>query len=96
MEQNLLTAISSVGFPIVVTLYLLTSFQRSMDRFTAQLSELVKELQQQRHLTPCPPPHKKPPCRIVPAGRLFAPIYNRKRFVPFCCGRPQRLSRYLP
>ena len=33
MEQNLLTAISSVGFPIVVTLYLLTSFQRSMDRF---------------------------------------------------------------
>lgn len=28
MEQNLLTAISSVGFPIVVTLYLLTSFQR--------------------------------------------------------------------
>lgn len=51
MEQNLLTAISSVGFPIVVTLYLLTSFQRSMDRFTEQLSELVKELQQQRHLT---------------------------------------------
>lgn len=50
MEQNLLTAISSVGFPIVVTLYLLTSFQRSMDRFTDQLSELVKELQQQRHL----------------------------------------------
>ena len=44
MEQNLLTAISSVGFPIVVTLYLLTSFQRSMDRFTDQLSELVKEL----------------------------------------------------
>ena len=50
MEQNLLTAISSVGFPIVVTLYLLTSFQRSIDRFTDQLSELVKELQQQRHL----------------------------------------------
>ena len=38
----------SVGFPIVVTLYLLTSFQRSMDRFTAELSELVKELQ--RHI----------------------------------------------
>lgn len=48
MEQNLLTAISSVGFPIVVTLYLLTSFQRSMDRFTEQLSELVKELQRKR------------------------------------------------
>ena len=50
MEQNLLTAISSVGFPIVVTLYLLTSFQRSTHRFTDQLSELVKELEQQRHL----------------------------------------------
>lgn len=33
-----------------IQLYLLTSFQRSMDRFTDQLSELVKELQQQRHL----------------------------------------------
>ena len=49
MEQNLLTAISSVGFPIVVTLYLLTSFQRSMDRFTDELSHLVKELHEQRH-----------------------------------------------
>ena len=36
---------------LALTLYLLTSFQRSMDRFTEQLSELVKELQQQRHLT---------------------------------------------
>lgn len=48
MEQNLLTAISSVGFPIVVTLYLLTSFQRSMDRFTDELSQLVKELHEQQ------------------------------------------------
>ena len=48
MEQNLLTAISSVGFPIVVTLYLLTSFQRSMDRFTEELGQLVKELHEQR------------------------------------------------
>ena len=31
-------------------LYLLTSVQRSMDRFTDQLSELVKELQKQRHM----------------------------------------------
>ena len=50
MKQNLLIAISSVGFPIVVTLYLLTSIQRSMDRFTNQLSEFVKELHHQRHL----------------------------------------------
>ena len=45
MEQTILTAISAVGFPIVVTFYLLTRFQRSMDKFTEQIGELVKELQ---------------------------------------------------
>lgn len=45
MEQTVVTAISAVGFPIVVTFYLLTRFQNSMDRFTAQIAELVKELQ---------------------------------------------------
>ncbi|WP_302297042.1 YvrJ family protein [Mitsuokella multacida] len=44
MKQNLLIAISSIGFPIVVTLYLLISIQRSIDCFTDQLSELTKEL----------------------------------------------------
>ena len=48
MEQTVLTAISAVGFPIVVTFYLLTRFQNSMDRFTEQLGELVKELQHSR------------------------------------------------
>jgi len=47
MEQTLLTAVSAVGFPIVITFYLLTSFQKSMDRFTDVLSELIKELRQQ-------------------------------------------------
>ena len=46
MEETLLTAISTVGFPIVVTFYLLTRFQKSMDNMTAQLAELVKVLQQ--------------------------------------------------
>lgn len=46
MEETLLTAISTVGFPIVVTFYLLSRFQRSMDNMTAQLTELVKVLQQ--------------------------------------------------
>lgn len=87
MEQNLLTAISSVGFPIVVTLYLLTSFQRSMDRFTDQLSELVKELQQQRHLLHCPPTHpllhtpspiEKAARSRRAAGRFFM-LYNRRQ-----------------
>lgn len=45
MEQPILTAVSAVGFPIVVTFYLLTTFQRSMDRLTSQLGELTRELQ---------------------------------------------------
>ena len=45
MEQTILTAVSAGGFPIVVTFYLLTRFQNSMDKFTEQLGELVKELQ---------------------------------------------------
>ena len=45
MEQTVLTAISAVGFPIVVTFYLLTRFQRSMDNLTDKIGELIKELQ---------------------------------------------------
>jgi hypothetical protein len=44
MEQTILTAVSAVGFPIVVTFYLLTSFQKSMDKFTDKLGELIQEL----------------------------------------------------
>ena len=45
MEEPVLTAISAVGFPIVVTFYLLTTFQKSLDRLTTQLGELTHELQ---------------------------------------------------
>ena len=45
MDEPVLTAISAVGFPIVVTFHLLTTFQRSMDRLTSQLGELTRELQ---------------------------------------------------
>lgn len=45
MDEPILTAISAVGFPIVVTFYLLTTFQRSMDRLTTQLGDLTRELQ---------------------------------------------------
>lgn len=48
MEQTILTAVSTVGFPIVVTLYLLTSFQKSMDRFTEAITDLTRELRQDR------------------------------------------------
>ena len=39
MEQTILTAFSAVGFPIVVTFYLWTSCQKSMDKFTDKLGE---------------------------------------------------------
>lgn len=45
MDEPILTAISAVGFPIVVTFYLLTTFQKSLDRLTTQLGELTHELQ---------------------------------------------------
>ena len=45
MDEPVLTAISAVGFPIVVTFYLLTTFQKSLDRLTTQLGELTHELQ---------------------------------------------------
>ena len=59
MEQTVLTAISAVGFPIVVTFYLLTRFQSSMDRFTAQLGRLVEELQTYRTSSMSTRPYKK-------------------------------------
>ncbi len=45
MEQTALTAISTVGFPIVVTFYLLTSFQKSMDRLSGEIARLTEFLQ---------------------------------------------------
>lgn len=45
MEQTALTAISTVGFPIVVTFYFLTSFQKSMDRLSEEIGPLTEFLQ---------------------------------------------------
>ena len=45
MDQTALTAISTVGFPIVVTFYLLTSFQKSMDRLSGEIARLTEFLQ---------------------------------------------------
>ena len=45
MEQTALTAISTVGLPIVVTFYLLTSFQKSMDRLSGEIARLTEFLQ---------------------------------------------------
>ena len=45
MEQTIITAVSTVGFPIVVTFYLLTRFQKSMDRLSGEISRLTEFLQ---------------------------------------------------
>ena len=44
MEEKLLTAISTVGFPIVVSCYLLVNFQATLDRFSNKVDELRLEL----------------------------------------------------
>ena len=45
MEQTIITAVSTVGFPIVVTFYLLTRFQKSMDRLSGEIARLTEFLQ---------------------------------------------------
>lgn len=48
MNEQLIPAVSSVGFPIVVTFYLLVRFQKSMDAFTAKVEELIAEIRKDR------------------------------------------------
>ena len=44
MEENILSAISTVGFPIIVSCYLLVKFQATLDRFFNKVDELILEL----------------------------------------------------
>ena len=44
MDENILSAISTVGFPIVVSCYLLVKFQATLDRFSNKVDELILEL----------------------------------------------------
>ena len=44
MEEKLLSAISTVGFPIIVSCYLLVKFQATLDRFSNKVDELILEL----------------------------------------------------
>ena len=48
MKSQLLQAISSVGFPIIVAFYLLVKVQTSMDNFTSKLDELLLEIRRDR------------------------------------------------
>jgi hypothetical protein len=38
----LLTAISQVGFPIVLAAYLLTRFEKKLDKLTESISQLIE------------------------------------------------------
>ena len=45
MEQTILTADTTVGYPIVVTFYLLTRIQKSMMRLSGEIARLTEFLQ---------------------------------------------------
>ena len=44
MDEAILSAVSSVGFPIAVSCYLLIKFQATLDRFSTKMDELILEL----------------------------------------------------
>ena len=46
MDGNILTAIAQVGFPIVITLYLLIKFQKSLDVFADKIGDLAGEIKE--------------------------------------------------
>lgn len=44
MDDSIISAISTVGFPIVVSSYLLVKLQATLDRFSNKVDELILEL----------------------------------------------------
>ena len=44
MEEKILSAVSTVGFPIVLTYYLPVRFQTTMDKFCEKLDDLILEI----------------------------------------------------
>lgn len=51
MEENILSAVSTVGFPIAVSCYLLVKFQATLDRFSNKVDELILELRKGCYLS---------------------------------------------
>ena len=47
MEEKILSAVSTVGFPIVITFYLLIRFQTTMDKFCDKLDALIIEIRKE-------------------------------------------------
>jgi len=48
MEEKILSAVSTVGFPIVITFYLLVRFQTTMDKFCDKIDELLLEIRKEQ------------------------------------------------
>ena len=46
MDSNIINIVSSVGFPIVITIYLLTKFETKIDKLSDSITELNTSIQQ--------------------------------------------------
>ena len=46
MDSNIINIVSSVGFPIVITIYLLTKFENKIDKLSDSITELNTSIKQ--------------------------------------------------
>ncbi|WP_294358546.1 YvrJ family protein [uncultured Clostridium sp.] len=46
MDSNIINIVSSVGFPIVITIYLLTKFETKIDKLSDSITELNTSIKQ--------------------------------------------------
>lgn len=46
MDSNIVNIVSSVGFPIVITIYLLTKFETKIDKLSDSITELNTSIKQ--------------------------------------------------
>lgn len=46
MDSNIINIVSSVGFPIVITIHLLTKFETKIDKLSDSITELNTSIKQ--------------------------------------------------
>ena len=46
MDSNIVNIVSTVGFPIVITIYLLTKFETKIDKLSDSITELNTSIKQ--------------------------------------------------
>ena len=46
MDSNIINIVSTVGFPIVITIYLLTKFETKIDKLSDSITELNTSIKQ--------------------------------------------------